>query len=158
MDTEDVAYEMLASEITPDIEQRLDLSGTYKDTHDDERFNVQASSQVAAGTQSISFPPIPPGQDWLIDRVTFATDNAGAVVAVLRQNDTTGNRPDAIRVVSPTMVGGGGLFFAVADLSSRIYARAYEVLTVTFYGLAGTPNVYANIQYALRQGEPVKED
>lgn len=125
-----------------------DLGGAYHDST--ERFNNTGSAIVnAAGLAVIPFL-ISPGQDWLIERVTFASDVVTTGVGTVRIDSIADPMAIVMVTAAPTL--------AVVEAQQPIYARAYQTVYVVVTG--GTPAavISTRIQYRIREGEPVKEN
>lgn len=129
-----------------------DLNGAYKRWADDERWNLTGGPVVvsAGGLATIEFPMVPPGQDWKIERVTFVTDAATTGTGTARVDSAIDPTAVVMATNAPTL--------AVVEALNPIYLRSYQRLYVVLTG--GTPavNFFTRIQYALREGEPVKEN
>lgn len=153
----DASEVFLASEISLK-DWRILLGGAYDPDTLDERFNfLGAVTATGAGLTSIVLPPIPAGQDWMVDAITYAT-TAGAAVATCTRIDSAID-PGSIIDVNPAtaMVGISGVFAYRSNLNIPEYVPQGRQLYVQFVA-AGADTFFCRVRYRLRQGEPVKDN
>jgi hypothetical protein len=144
---------MLASDIPLRVFLDLLLEGAYDPAKRDERFAwMGAVTSAGAGVISIPVGPIPAGQDWMIEAITYTTITA-AVQACTRLDSV--NDPASIIDVAPVMVNVGGQFSARSVFNSPEFVPQGRQLYVQF-NAAGADTFYTRIRYRLRQGEAIK--
>lgn len=129
------------------------LIGAYQPDSDEdtERFILTGQSVVpASGVGVIEFPPISPGQDWHIERVTFACDGATGGVGTVRIDSPIDPTAIVMSAASATL--------AVVENTQPVYARAYQRVYVVFTAATVGATVFTRIQYNLQEGDPVKDN
>lgn len=93
---------------------------------DSDRYSRTAISKAAAGgTATATFPAVPAGRLWLVERIVVSCTSSSATSAALYVDQV-----DALHLVEGTSAGN----FDIADENSPLVIESLSVLTVVWTG------------------------